>query len=832
MLTRLTTVDETTKDTNRSVVRIFSICLSTLALSYSTLALRQFVEHDTVDTVNLLMTALRLLVGVAALIVMINPTWLAAPLERQIEAMGRLFEAGYTATSTREKIRLIVLVTMVSLLLELVMIRWLASVFPVFSFFKNFTLLACFLGLGAGYAVAEKQPCAPALVLPMLALFVAVIILLRYDVGADKVLFSALPMREQTSVSIAMDSFGWLNLLRLSLPLYLLLAMSFVLCACICYPVGQLCGKLLHSANALKAYGLNLIGSILGVVALFVMSLFWLPPVVWFTAIGGVLLFFVLSRDARLPVGIASFCALLAVLAWPVQPGTQRIYSPYQLLERTAKPDGLMQILSGGFYYQKVFNLSENNRGHESEEDRHVRAYYEFPFNFKKKPERVAIVGAGSGNDVAAALRMGASHVDAIEIDPAIAYLGKIYHPEHPYDDPRVTLIINDARNFFRTTHQKYDLIIYGVLDSHTAISHASNLRVDSYVYTREGLTEAFKLLKPDGVMSVAFALPNESLGFKLSHIFQDMPGAGKPLAVRVGYDQQTTTAFIAQKGRDVVMPDKSVTDFRDVSAYFAQPYPELSIPTDDWPFFYMIKRTYPVSYMLALGMVLLLSYFFVRKTIGLSGPVERGYLPFFFLGSGFMLVETKAITELGLHLGGTWYVIAATIVMVLLMAFLANLIVRRQLFLRTNIAYLGLLLSLLVGYVYARHHALIEFGSPLVSLLVSCVLLTIPLFFSGIVFSTLIGRAKINISTALAYNLLGALFGGLMEYNSMYFGFAFLYLLAIGFYFLAWMFSQAPVASGARQGVPRQSGAGDALGRGAERWPLAGRRVPADAVD
>ena len=137
-----------------------------------------------------------------------------------------------------------------------------------------------------------------------------------------------------------------------------------------------------------------------------------------------------------------------------------------------------------------------------------------------------------------------------------------------------------------------------------------------------------------------------------------------------------------------------------------------------------------------------------------------------------------------------------------------------------------------MVGYVYARHHALIEFGSPLVSLLVSCVLLTIPLFFSGIVFSTLIGRAKINISTALAYNLLGALFGGLMEYNSMYFGFAFLYLLAIGFYFLAWMFSQAPVASGARQGVPRQSGAGDALGRGAERWPLAGRRVPADAVD
>jgi hypothetical protein len=38
-------------------------------------------------------------------------------------------------------------------------------------------------------------------------------------------------------------------------------------------------------------------------------------------------------------------------------------------------------------------------------------------------------------------------------------------------------------------------------------------------------------------------------------------------------------------------------------------------------------------------------------------------------------------------------------------------------------------------------------------------VLLTLPLFFSGIVFSTLIGRADVNISTALAYNLMGALF-------------------------------------------------------------------------
>jgi spermidine synthase len=791
-------------DANRRLVRFFSICLGTLVFIYALLGVRLFIESGTFPAAEWPLMAFRVALVIAALIMIIYPAWLAHPLEREIDAMGSVFEAEFIKAGAQEKIRLIVLVTMVSLLLELVMIRWLASVFPVFSFFKNFTLLACFLGLGAGYAVADKQRCAPALVLPMLALFVGIITLMRYDIGAANDLFAGLPMREQTSISIWMDQLEWLELLRHSAPLYLLLGMSFVLCACICYPVGQLCGKLLGATEPLKAYGLNLFGSILGVIALFVMSLFWLPPVIWFTVVGGVLLYFVLSRDTRLPIGVASFCLLLTVLAWPVQTEYQRIYSPYQLLERMSKADGLMNILSGGAYYQKVFNLSDKNRGQESADDHYARAYYEFPFNFKKKPERVAIVGAGSGNDVAAALRMGAAHVDAIEIDPAIAFLGKASHPEHPYDDPRVTLNINDARNFFRTAQGQYDLIIYGVLDSHTAISHASNLRVDSYVYTREGITEAFKLLKPDGVMSISFALPNDSLGFKLSHILQGIPGAGKPLAVRVGYDSKTTTAFITQKGRDAVMPDAKALDsfgFTDMSAHFAQAYPEESIPTDDWPFFYMMERTYPTSYMFALGMVLMLSYMFVRKTIGWNEPVERGYVPFFFLGSGFMLVETKAITELGLHLGGTWFVIATTILMVLLMAFLANLMVQRKLVPRTGIAYAGLLVSLVVGYYSARNHELISFASPFVTLAVACVLLTIPLFFSGMVFSTLIGKPNINISTALAYNLMGALFGGLMEYNSMYFGFAFLYLLAIGFYGLAWVFSLEP--SGAARRLP-----------------------------
>ena len=765
----------TSDNPNRSLVRIFCLSLGGLLFAYAAIAAYNLVAGEGVNTTDLSAGVLRIGLGLA-LGVLFCWGWLAEPLERQVGLMGTAFESDYANLDAKTKIRSIVLVTMLSLLLELVLIRWLASVFPVFSFYKNFTMLACFLGLGAGYAVAERKPCAPALVLPMLALFVGAITLLRYDTGIGYQIFSV----------------GWLS--TFDLPVYFLLGASFILCACICYPVGQLCGKLLHSSNSLNAYGLNLMGSILGVVALFVMSLYWLPPVIWFGAMGGIMLLFVLSHDDFLPVGIASFCVLLAILAWPVQPETQRIYSPYQLLERTAKPDGLMQILSGGSYYQKVYNFADSKRGLESGADRYVRAYYEFPYNFNKTPERVAIVGSGSGNDVATALRMGAAHVDAIEIDPAIAFLGTKYHPERPYDDPRVTLSINDARNFFRTADQKYDLIVYGVLDSHTALSHASSLRVDSYVYTREGIAEAFRLLKPDGVLSISFTLVNDALGFKLSKILRDLPGAGKPLAVRVLYDSSRTTAFVVKKGQAVTMPDANAfasIGFSDVSNYFAQPYPESAVPTDDWPFFYMVERAYPFTYMIALGMILLLSYFFVRKTIGFSDPIDRNYLPFFFLGAGFMLVETKAITELGLHLGGTWLVIAAAIMLVLIMAFLANLIVTRTARRLAGPAYLGLFVSLLVGYGLAISHGQWMFGPPVVQLMLSCFVLTIPLFFAGIIFSSVIGEAKINISTAFSYNLMGALFGGVMEYNSMYFGFAFLYLLALGFYSLAWVFSR-----------------------------------------
>ena len=167
--------------------------------------------------------------------------------------------------------------------------------------------------------------------------------------------------------------------------------------------------------------------------------------------------------------------------------------------------------------------------------------------------------------------------------------------------------------------------------------------------------------------------------------------------------------------------------------------------------------------------------------------------LPFFFLGSGFMLVETKAITELGLLFGNTWWVIGITIISVLVMGFLANVAVMR--FPRPSVAlpYCLLLGTIALGFWISQHGGLnINALTTRVSL---AILLMSPLAFAGIVFSVLL-ETEDDVTGALAYNLAGAMLGGLLEYNSMEFGFSALYLIALALYAAAWLTMRRPITA------------------------------------
>ncbi len=384
---------------------------------------------------------------------------------------------------------------------------------------------------------------------------------------------------------------------------------------------------------------------------------------------------------------------------WPVNPLLVEGLLAHQLLELGHTPRGFLEIRAAGHYYQRAHDLSK--REALDAETTRIRNYYDLPYRVYGQPMDVAVVGAGSGNDVAAAVRSGAARIDAIEIDPAILAAGKAAHPEHPYDQPQVRAIVNDARTFLRNSNWHYDMVVYGLLDSHTLLSHASSVRLDSFVYTVEGFRDARARLKEEGVLVLSFALITNEMGRKIHLMLEAAFDGQAPRCVEGRYDH-SVTFFQAARG-EVQIPQDATEQlgFQECTTRFANPATACrTLSTDDWPFFYMPRRTYPVWHMAMIAVVLALSLFLI---VSFTERPTAGNLPYLLLGAGFMLVETKGITEMGLAFGNTWQVIGIVIAGILVMAFFANWVVQTLKIERPLVPYLLLLTSLAAGVLVAR---------------------------------------------------------------------------------------------------------------------------------
>src|SRR5690606_2753445 len=117
----------------------------------------------------------------------------------------------------------------------------------------------------------------------------------------------------------------------------------------------------------------------------------------------------------------------------------ESFWSPYQRIQHMVER---RQIFVNGVGHQAMLAPEKIQEGAYQKAYDARRAAGEPPYR------SVLILGAGSGNDVAAALMNGAEHVDAVEIDPVIADIGARHHPAQPYRDPRVNLVIDDGRAF------------------------------------------------------------------------------------------------------------------------------------------------------------------------------------------------------------------------------------------------------------------------------------------------------------------------------------------------------------------------------------------------
>jgi hypothetical protein len=355
--------------------------------------------------------------------------------------------------------------------------------------------------------------------------------------------------------------------------------------------------------------------------------------------------------------------------------------------------------------------------------------------------------------------------------------------------------IVNDARTYLRTTPETYDLIVYGLLDSHTLLSHASSVRLESFVYTVEGLREARARLKEDGLLSVSFAVVSREIGRKIYLMMTEAFDGRPPLCLRGAYDG--SVIYLQRKNGGVAVPAGLTLDRRQgfwEMERFADATVRADVSTDDWPFLYMAERVYPRSYLF-MGLVVIALSALLTGNFMAERPASS-HAVFFFLGAGFMLVETKAITELGLTFGNTWHVIGISIAGILAMAFLATVAVSRWRLRGVVLPFVLLLASLGLGWWVSRAGG---FAPTAAGKLAAVALLSLPIFFSGILFARFLDTG-VSIGGAMAVNLLGAMVGGLLEYNSMYFGFRFLYGLAALLYACAFVLAwRVPARLGAQ---------------------------------
>jgi|GEM_PF-249633 len=220
---------------------------------------------------------------------------------------------------------------------------------------------------------------------------------------------------------------------------------------------------------------------------------------------------------------------------------------------------------------------------------------------------------------------------------------------------------------------------------------------------------------------------------------------------------------------------------------------------TDNWPFLYTREPRIPGLAWRGIVLTLLLSFglwlvFGGMKSLEAEAGVKPDYgsmFRAFFLGAGFMLVETKAVVQMALLFGGTWMVNTAVFAAILVMSLAGNLFAGKVLPKRLEPYYAGLLAALAVGLIVSLN-AFLGFA-PMVQVILACALVFTPIAFAGVIFATSFRRTT-QPDRVFGANVAGALVGGLAENTSVILGFQLLLCVAVGFYLLSAVFANREV--------------------------------------
>lgn len=647
--------------------------------------------------------------------------------------------------------RRLFLLGFLTLFLELALIRYLAGNIWNLGFFPNLVLLGVFVGMGVGFvfqgALPERRsPLAfelAAVTLLVLGVFVHVLRPTVPGFGSwggtvgGEVYYSAGP--KSAGTASVFSFFVW----------FLAIVAIFAL-------VSQRTAKLFRRFAPLRAYTLDISGSCCGILAFMGVSALQLPAWSWFAALALPVGLVHGRRAWRVAVPLLLFAGLAhhedqQLLSDPSpQPAFAVRWSPYQKVEVTGS-GGNTQIFVNGIGHQGTLRPEEI-----------ATSFYSLPYGYRAShrdlpPYRsVLVIGAGSGNDVAAALANGATAVDAVEIDPAIARFGRERHPAQPYSDPRVSLHVTDGRAFMTRATKRYDLIVFALTDSLVKVSPMSQLRLENYLFTADSLRRAYALLSETGdvVLYNYYRVP--WIVEKNEAMVEAATGRPPRLLYAEGDFVMLMAGRVTAGNRGAVAAG-------------------LDIPTDDWPFPYLRSRGIPAVYLRAGGIVVLLVLLLGVLVHGSGGAETRGRLAgklaFLFMGTAFLLLETKGVIQFSLLFGTTWLNNSLVFLAVLLLVLVANWTAQGIRDRRMLLAAYLLLVAFSLATLAYPLAGLLGVPNPFVRFVLASLLTFSPIFFANLIFSVSL-RDQPMPEHVFGWNLIGASLGGVLEYAGMAVGY------------------------------------------------------------
>src|SRR5215471_3568902 len=278
---------------------------------------------------------------------------------------------------------------------------------------------------------------------------------------------------------------------------------------------GQDPGRLVGSV-----YAANTIGGIIGVAAFSVIFVFGYgtqqaqQALIVISSIAALLIFLKQQRNSRSAAFAAAAAALaiVFVLTAPELPGGfvayGRFFANVSYNLRKNKPqviysaEGVNSSVAVTELPTGTRNFHVSGKIEASTEPRDMkmqRMLGHLPALYNHSPRTILVVGFGAGVTAGAfTLYPSVQRIVICEIEPLVPKAIAAYFRKQNYDvlkDPRVQIVYDDARNFMRTTHEKFDVISYDSI--HPWVKGAASL------YTDEYFNLAKQHLNPGGTISL-----------------------------------------------------------------------------------------------------------------------------------------------------------------------------------------------------------------------------------------------------------------------------------------------------------------------------------------